>query len=135
MQLYVQRFACKACVTEMFKTRPERSTEPFLTGADRFLTGIDPARFGSISLLSILTGTKWPCGYSQLSVVSDPQNTGKCRPSDPTYRPKMKLRLNLRASAELGPPVGSLKLRLGIFRNTETVDIKGNRVSGCKHKN
>ena len=30
--------------------------EPFLTGADRFLTGIDPARFGSISLLSILTG-------------------------------------------------------------------------------
>ena len=27
----------------MFKTRPERSTEPFLTGADRFLTGIDLA--------------------------------------------------------------------------------------------
>ena len=36
--------------------RLEGSTEPFLTGADRFLTGIDPARFGSISLLSILTG-------------------------------------------------------------------------------
>ena len=52
--LYVQGFACKACVTEMFKT----STEPFLTGADRFLTGIDPDRFGSISLLSILTGAQ-----------------------------------------------------------------------------
>ena len=93
----------------------------------------------SVSVILVWTyewvNTKWPCGYSQLSVVSDPQNTGKCRPSDPTYRPKMKLRLNLRASAELGPPVGSLKLRLGIFRNTETVDIKGNRVSGRKHKN